>query len=167
MRRARYGLAAAALALAGQPALAEYGPTRWGMTPDEVIAAVGGDARKVKDDKGKRILDHKLFVMSKREDGGMTYEVSYFFGKDGKGLSMVNLVPPTSDANCAATRAAFTQRLGAGAERSKTVIEGLVQSSITWPTGPGEEVVEFLEIRLFGSARHCQVLYQQRDGTKN
>lgn len=166
--KARHTLAAAAaLLFAAQPAFAEYGPTRWGMSAEDVIAAVGGDARKVKDIKDKRILDHKLFVMSNHEDGGIPYEASYFFGKKGEGLSMVNLVPAAPESNCAATRAAFVERLGEGIERSETLIEGLEQSSITWRTGPGEEVVEYLQVRLFGKTSHCQVLYQQRDGTKN
>lgn len=157
----------AVLVVAAQPALADYGPTRWGMNADEVITAVGGDARKVKDNKDKRILDHKLFVMSNLEDGGIRYEVSYFFGRKGDGLTMVNLVPAAPESNCAATRAAFVERLGAGTERSETLMEGLEQSSITWRTGPGDEVVEYLQVRLFGETSHCQVLYQQRDETKN
>jgi hypothetical protein len=160
-------IAAPTLLFAAAPALADYGPTRWGMTAEEVIAAVGGDARKVKDNKDKRILDHKLFVMSNHADGGVAYEVSYFFGKKGEGLSMVNLVPAEPETNCAATRAAFVERLGKGAERSETLIEGLEQSSITWRTGPGSQVVEYLQVRLFGNTSHCQVLYQQRDETKN
>jgi hypothetical protein len=160
-------IAAPALLFAAAPALADYGPTRWGMNAEEVIAAVGGDARKVKDNKDKRILDHKRFVMSNHEDGGIAYEASYFFGKKGDGLSMVNLVPTAPESNCAATRSAFLERLGEGIERSETLIGGLEQSSITWRTGPGEEVVEYLQVRLFGNTSHCQVLYQQRDATKN
>jgi hypothetical protein len=167
MKAPAWLIAAPVLLAAAQPALADYGPTRWGMNVDAVIAAVGGDARKVKDIKDKRILDHKLFVMSTLEDGGIAYEASYFFGKKGEGLSMVNLVPAVPETHCTATRAAFVERLGAGVESSKTVFEGLVQSGITWRTGPGEEVVEYLEVRLFGKASHCQVLYQQRDETKN
>jgi hypothetical protein len=167
MKARAWLIAAPVLLVASQPALADYGPTRWGMNAEEVIAAVGGDARKVKDIKDKRILDHKLFVMSNLEDGGVAYEVSYFFGKKGDGLSMVNLVPAEPETNCAATRAAFVERLGKGIERSENLIEGLVQSGITWRTGPGSQVVEYLEVRLFGNTSHCQVLYQQRDETKN
>jgi hypothetical protein len=166
--KVRAAIAGAALLMVAQPALADYGPTRWGMSAEEVIAAVGGDARKVKDVKDKRILEHKRFVMSNHEDGGIAYEASYFFGKKGEGLSMVNLAPAAPESNCAATRAAFLERLGPGAEsKSPPVVEGLEQTAITWRTGAGDEVIEFAEVRLFGKAAHCQVLYQQRQFTEN
>lgn len=162
----RWAIAGAALLFASQPALAEYETTRWGMSADEVITAVGSTAQKVKDKKDKRILNHKLFVMSTFEEAGVAYEVSYFFGTDGKGLTMVNLVPAEPETNCAAARAAFIERLGPGAESKRpAVVEGLEQTGIQWRTGAGEEVVEFAEVRLFGKAAHCQVLYQQREFT--
>jgi hypothetical protein len=166
--KSHLAIAGAVLLIAGQPALADYGATRWGMSAEDVIAATGGDARKVKDNKDKRILDHRLFAMSTFEDGGITYEVSYFFGKDGKGLTMVNLVPADPENNCADTRIAFLGRLGAGIEsKSPPVVEGLEQTGIAWRSGVGDEMVEYAEVRLFGKAAHCQVLYQQRQSTEN
>jgi hypothetical protein len=158
----------AALLAAGQPALAEYETTRWGMTPDEVVAAMGGDTERVRDKKDKRILDHQRLAASTIEQDGLRYEVSYFFGKDGKGLTMVSLIPVTTDINCAATRDAFTRRYGTPEELKRPqVVEGLDQNTLVWRTGPVEELVEYLEIVLFGKMRHCQILYQQTDGTRN
>lgn len=158
----------AALLVAAQPALAEYEATRWGMTPDEVVAAMGGVAKRVRDDKDKRVLDHKRLAISRIEQDGVDYEVNYFFGKDGKGLTMVSLRPVVTDINCAATRNAFSRRYGAPEEiKRPQVVEGLDQNTLVWRTGPGEELVEYLEIVLFGKMRHCQILYQQTDGTRN
>ncbi len=158
----------AAMLFAAQPALAEYETTRWGMTPDEVIAAVGGDAKRVRDNKDKRILDHKRLAASSIERDGIKFEVNYFFGKDGKGLTMVSMLPVVTDANCAATRNAFSRRYGTPEELKRPqVVQGLDQNTLVWRTGPGEELVEYLEIVLFGQMRHCQVLYQQTDETRN
>lgn len=158
----------AALLFAAQPALAEYSTTRWGMTPDEVVTTIGGDAKRVREDKDKRVLDHKRLATSTIEQDGIDYEVNYFFGKDGNGLTMVSLLPVVSDTNCAATRDAFTARFGTGEELKRpAVVPGLDQNTTIWRTGPGEELVEYLEIILFDKMRHCQVLYQQRDETKN
>jgi hypothetical protein len=162
----RWIIALAALLLPGHAAHAEYGATRWGMTPDEVVAAVGGDAKIVRDKKDKRVLDHKRLVASNVEVAGLVYEVSYFFGKDGKGLTMVDLVPSNPETNCAATRAAFTERLGKGVEEKRpAIMPGLDQNVILWRTGPGEEIVEYIEVFVFEKASHCKVLYQQRDLT--
>lgn len=164
----RWALALPALLLAGQPAHAEYGATRWSMLVDEVVAAAGSDARKVKDKRDKRILDHRMLAESTVQDGGIAYTASYYFGEDGKGLTMVNLVPEAPERTCAATLAAFTERLGPASEQqSREVFPGLVESKSLWRTGPGEEIVEYLDVQIRGSSSHCQVLYQQRDFQNN
>ena len=158
-------LVLAALLLAGQPALAEYGNTRWGMTPDEVREAVGGDARSVRDKKDERVFNHKRLVASTTNEAGLVYEVSFFFGTDGKGLTMVELEPPSPAKDCAAMRAAYTQRLGPGEEEKRDGIPGLDMNVIQWRTGPGDEIVRYLEAFVLGTASLCKVVYQQRTFT--
>ncbi len=156
-------LALAVLLMAGQPALAEYGNTRWGMTPDEVRETVGGDARSVRDKKDERVFNHKRLVASTSNEAGLVYEVSYFFGTDGKGLTMVQLVPPSPAKDCAAMRAAYTQRLGPGEEQKRDLgTPGLDMNVIQWRTGPGDEIVRYVEAFVFGTASICKVVYQQR-----
>jgi hypothetical protein len=156
------------LLLAGQPALAEYGATRWGMTTDEVVAAVGGDARKVKDKRDERLFEHRKLAESTLEDKGIEYTASYFFGEQGTGLTMVNLVPAAPEKTCAATLAAFAERFGTPSEQqSREVFPGLVESVTLWRTGPGDEFVDYNVVQIRGRASHCRVLYQQRDFAKN
>lgn len=156
----------ASLLLAGQPALAEYGNTRWGMTPDEVRDAVGGDARSVRDKKDERVFNHKRLVASTTDEAGLVYDVSFFFGTDGKGLTMVELVPPSPAKDCAAMRAAYTQILGPGEEQKRDLgMPGLDMNVILWRTGPGDEIVRYLEAFVHGTASICKVVYQQRTFT--
>lgn len=156
-------LALAALILAGQPALAEYGSTRWGMTPDEVRAAVGGDARAVRDKKDQRVFNHQRLVASTTAEAGIVYDVSYYFGTDGKGLTMAELVPPTPAKDCAVMRAAYMQRFGPGEEQRRDLgMPGLDLNVIQWRTGPGDEIVRYVETFVLGTTSSCKVLYQQR-----
>jgi hypothetical protein len=156
----------AALAFS-QSAHAEWGSTRWNMTIDDVVAAVGGSARKVADDKDKRVHDQQRLVTSTIVQDGITYEVEYYFGKRGRGLTMVRL-SPTAKTDCSTMRAAYTEKLGPGVDQSsKELPLGLNIELIHWPTGPGAEVVELTEVRINGVQRACHVLYQQRDYVKS
>ncbi len=166
MKRAWPLLAIPAMLGISQPLHAEWGETRWDMKVDEVLATVGDSAQKVSDEKGKRVHDHKRLVAATLEQDGITYEVDYYFGKRGRGLSMVRLSPAVAD--CTAMRAAYTQKLGPGVDQSSKELPPNFQIElIHWPTGPGEEVVELSEVRIFGEQRLCHVLYQQRDLYKN
>jgi hypothetical protein len=155
----------AALAI-GQPVHAEWGSTRWNMTVDDVITAVGDPSRNVADDKGDRVHDQKRLVTSTATQDGIAYEVEYYFGKRGRGLTMVRL-KPASLKDCTAMRAAYTEKLGPGIDQSsKELPLGFDIELIHWPTGPGEEVVELTEVRINGVQKACHVLYQQRDYVK-
>jgi hypothetical protein len=155
----------AALAFS-QPAHAEWGSTRWDMTVDDVVASVGATSRKVADDKGDRVNDQKRLVISTATQDGIAYEVEYYFGKRGRGLTMVRLKPATLK-DCTAMRAAYTEKLGPGIDQSsKELPLSFAIELIHWPTGPGEEVVELTEVRIGGEQKACHVLYQQRDFVK-
>jgi len=160
-------LALPALLLAGPQAHAEYPGTRWGMTPDEVLAAIGADARKVKDKRDDRLLGHQKLAVSTLQDGGIDYAAAYYFGEQGTGLTMVYLLPKTPEKDCAAMRKTYGERLGpADGQKSREVFPGLEEEKILWRTGPGDEIAEYIEVRIRGSVSHCQMLYQQRDFEK-
>lgn len=167
MTRAWPLLAIPALLAVSQPLHAEWGATRWDMTADDVLAAVGTSAKKVADEKGKRVHDQKRLVAATLEQDGITYEVDYYFGKRGRGLTMVRM-SPVAVTDCTAMRAAYTEKLGPGVDQSNKELPPTLQLDlIHWPTGPGEEVVELSEVRINGVQRLCHVLYQQRDFYKN
>ncbi len=165
----RFWLAALpVLLLAGQAAHAEYGATRWDMTPDEVVAAVGGDARKVKDKRDQRSLNHQKLATSTFSEGGIAYVANYYFGEKGKGLTLVRIEPASPEQHCEAMLAAYTERLGPGIDQPRPmVMPNLSNTSVQWRTGPGEEVAEYTAIRINGRMRYCHVLHQQRDFVQN
>jgi hypothetical protein len=166
VKRALAWLGAAGLLALAVPASAEGGATRWDMTVADVLAAVGPEAHKVADDKDKRVHDHKRLVIATLEHDGITYEVEYYFGRRGRGLTMVRLTPAVAD--CTAMRAAYTRKFGPGVDQSsKDLPPGLRLDLIHWATGPGEEVAELSEVRIGGQQRLCHVLFQQRDFVKN
>lgn len=157
-----------ALLLAGQAAHAEYGATRWGMTADEVVAAVGTDARKVKDKPDQRSLGHQKLATSTFSEDGIAYVANYYFGERGKGLTLVRIEPAAPEQDCEAMFAAYTARLGPGIDQSRPeILPNLVNTSVQWRTGPGEEVAEYTAIRINGRMRYCHVLHQQRDFVQN
>lgn len=161
-------LALPTLLLAGQPALAEYGTTRWGMTADEVVAAVGGDARKVKDKRDERSLNHQKLVTSTFTEGGIAYVANYYFGEKGKALTLVRIEPVAPEQDCEAMFAAYTARLGPGINQPRPmIVPDLTNTSLQWRTGPGDEVAEYTDVRFNGRMRYCHVLHQERDFVKN
>jgi len=167
MRRPWPLLAIPALLGIGQPLHAEWGATRWDMTVEGVLAAVGTSAKKVADEKDNRVHDQKRVVAATVVQDGITYEADYYFGKRGRGLTMVRL-SPVAVSDCDAMRAAYTERFGPGVDQSSKELPPDFQVElIHWPTGPGEEVVELTEVRINGQQRLCHVLYQQRDFYKN
>lgn len=156
-----------ALAITAQPAKAEWGATHWGMTVREVVAAVGGDARKVRDRRDDRVLDHRLLAKSSHTEDGIAYTAEYFFGSDGRGLTMVRLVP-VSTADCGAMQAAQEARFGRGSDRSQGAIGSPLRIQATyWLTGPGEQRVDTSTALVQQQPMLCHVLYQQRDFYSN
>ncbi len=167
MKKAWPILALPALLAISQPVHAEWGSTRWDMTVDDVIAAVGGSAGKVADDEGMRVHGHQRLAASTLQQGGIEYLVSYYFGKRGRGLTMVRL-EPAALADCTAMRAAYTETLGPGVDQSNRELgDGFIVELVHWPTGPGAEVVELTEVRVMGDQKACHLLYQQRDFVQN
>lgn len=156
-----------ALLVLSQPAHAEWGATRWDMTVGDVVAAVGETARKVPDDRGDRVHDQQRLATSTLRQDGIEYQVSYYFGKRGRGLTMVRL-QPAAVVDCTAMRAVYTEKLGPGVDQSSREFgDAFIVELIHWPTGPGEEVIELTEVRVDGEQMVCHVLYQQRDFVKN
>ncbi|MBI1403089.1 MAG: hypothetical protein GC147_07745 [Porphyrobacter sp.] len=157
-----------ALLLAGQAAHAEYGATRWGMTPDAVVAAVGADAHLVRDNRDERSLNHRKLATSTFTEDGIAYVANYYFGEKGKGLTLVRIEPAAPEQDCEAMLAAHTARLGPGIVQPKSIMtDDFSAKTIQWRTGPGEQVAEYTEVRLGGRMRYCHVLHQERDFVQN
>lgn len=102
--------AAACLLLSATPALADWETTRWGMTPEQVIAAVPGAVATAPalgtDVKGMHQLARAPFA-----DGGIAMTASFLFDSSGLAFVGVTLEDVTQ---CDAYRKLLVARLGAG-----------------------------------------------------
>jgi len=120
-------IAAVALALLAVPASANWNTTRWGMTPEQVIAAFPGavatEATKGSDVKGM----HQL-ATAPWKDGDVAMEAAFLFGADG--LAFVGL-RVSDTAQCAAYKATLIVRHGAGKVMGRE-LGGLTFGKVEW-----------------------------------
>ncbi|PXA98168.1 hypothetical protein DMC47_10000 [Nostoc sp. 3335mG] len=77
------------LLLWATPALADWQYTKWGMTPDEVVAASGGTVHRVARQSGAQ--DTEVEVEGSYVAAGVEFEVKFLFVGDGSGLAVVEL----------------------------------------------------------------------------
>jgi hypothetical protein len=72
-------------------ARANWAFTRWGMTPEEVVAASGGAARLLPPNERTRYddLHWELSVKGHYRDGPLTYLTGFMFGTTSHGLKCV------------------------------------------------------------------------------
>lgn len=91
------------------PALADWRYTRWGMSPEEVIAASAGAASAVKDEKGKRVRDYRRLAVGEVAEGDTKFMVEFYF--DQKKLKLIRYVP-TGGMNCTSVEEFLLRQFG-------------------------------------------------------
>jgi hypothetical protein len=126
-------IAAAALLLTAAPALADWGPSRWGMTPEQVVAAVPNAAPVVRSGDGKDVFGHHQLATAPMKDGAFDVQGNFYFSPDKRQLAFIQLVPVV--ARCPDYMAAQIGRNGAGSREDKN-LDKLDMISIRW-TDPG------------------------------
>jgi hypothetical protein len=167
--RIALGVAASAAVLMAAPAQANWTAVEWGMSVDEVVAAVGGDAQPVKDEKDIRIHKQRRLAAGAESDGGIDFEVHYYFDRKKKKLTMLRIEPTDKPANCGAMLDMYQERLGEREveEKALTLEAGkppIRMKSITWDSSERGGLVDFLDITIDGSDyHHCQILFKVRD----
>ena len=107
------------LALVSAPALADWQFTRWGMSPDEVVAASQGQVQRVKDKKDLRVRDLPRLAIGQVKEGDVAFDMEFFF-KDQK-LSFIRYNPIKS-MTCSGEEQFFLDRFGP-AEATETTYE--------------------------------------------
>jgi hypothetical protein len=103
---------AAALLLTATPALANWGKTGWGMTPEDVIAAVPG-AAATPEDKGKDVRGMHQLAAAPYTDGDVAMTATFLFDPDGEGLAFVGMTL-TDFGQCGAYMTTLIARYGKG-----------------------------------------------------
>jgi hypothetical protein len=77
-------------ALVAAPAApAEWQFARWGMTPEQLVAASGGTAELLPVGKRPRMPPLETAASGEFKDGAMMLRTTFSFGTDGSGLSCV------------------------------------------------------------------------------
>lgn len=155
----RAAAAGAAMLLAAIPAYADWPPVRWGMSLDQVLAAMpGGDAGRRGAPMARR-KERRLGPADARrsaaQDGDILLKAEFYFGARSKKLAFVRLVA-TDPKQCAAWRANLVARNGEGKLTSRNEIGKM--DTTRWTDRDGDALL-FLYIEMPNNAPyHCHLL---------
>lgn len=83
-------LAGLAALLTASVARADWHYTRWGMTPEQVVAASGGKAELLPPKRRPRISPLETAASGEFQDGAMQLRTAFSFSTDGGGLACVS-----------------------------------------------------------------------------
>lgn len=130
--------AVAALLLTATPALANWGTTRWGMTAEEVVAAVPG-AVATPAETGTNVRGMHQLATAPYKDGDVAMTATFLFDPDGKGLRFVGLTL-NDFGQCDTYRATLIARYGKG-KPTEMVIGGFKMGKIDWIDSAGDKLM--------------------------
>ena len=135
MNRTLSRIMAVAIAAIPVAAQADWLAVHWGMQPDAVVAAGGGDIQAVEEVKDKRILDKFRLATSQAEVDGIGYTLDYFFEPSSRQLVLINFSPEKAD--CDLAIASHTKRFGDGSAKVDVKIlkpgkPPLVMTKFSW-----------------------------------
>lgn len=158
------GLAALVFALGASPALATWNNTQWGMSVEEVLAAVGDSARQVRDERDRRILGARRLVTSEDTREEVHYTVDYFFEGRDRTLAKVNLVPEADE--CPTARAAFIATLGPGQTEEKRIQitpdrPAIIEFKQVWQDPVGQGTISYMSVSFETALQFCQILFEK------
>lgn len=131
MRKLMIG--AAALALWTAPALADWAPSKWGMSPEQVVAAVPGATAVVRSGTGKDVFGHHQLATAPMKDGAFEVQGNFYFSASKRRLAFIQFVPQVEQ--CPDYLAMLNGRNSAG-DREDKDLDRLATISIRW-TDPG------------------------------
>lgn len=137
----KIGWAVASLVAVSSGALADWQYSRWGMSVDQVVAASGGTAQPVRDNKDKRIEKKKRLVFGEVTIGTTKFPVDFYFEENK--LRLIRYDLGLND-GCAEKEELFLEAFGAAEpELSTTPFPGrnliLGKTRIrSWTTASGD-----------------------------
>ncbi len=137
MRRLRLPFALATI-VAALPARADWEYTKWGMTPEQVVAASGGSARLVAQDKQKSVPPWVSSVEGTFQEGPLALQTVFSFDTERGGLACVFYGVEEAEQS-AAFMDSLLKRYGKPASRSSLPAIGM--ETVSWRAGTDEIVV--------------------------
>lgn len=153
MRRAILFLA---LASAATPAAADWNYTRWGMSPDEVLAA--NPALRADVDEYHSIRASLVRVSGTHREDGRDYVVR--FGFDAENRLNTVYVEPTNARDCRRVLAAIEARVGQG---DRNGVPDLLDSRV-WQDRRAGNMINSIVIGRLRAPGSCTVRYHPPEG---
>lgn len=153
--------AAIALILLPVAAHADWSPTKWGMTPAQVIAAIPG-ASAVQHRSGMDVLGNHLLVAAPITDDAIGLTANFYFEPRKRQLTLIQFIPPKE--RCGAYFDQLVARLGKG-KRDDTVTDQLDMRKVDWADPATQDRLSFAWV-LFtkdGSSMYCHFMQQGPD----
>jgi opacity protein-like surface antigen len=150
----RLALAAAlSVVCVAAPAAADWQYTKWGSTPEQVIAASGGSARAVQGTPAQQVWGSDLRAEGTYTAGGFDFTSRFFFDPANR-LSVVKL-PLIDTSRCEQLRETVSGLYG-------QPIEGNANSdSMLWSDVKANNLVRFSSFGAAGKAKaECFVIYR-------
>lgn len=132
MKHILWCLAALMIAPAAQ---ADWQYTRWGMTPEQVVAASGGTSELLPVAQRPRVPPLVTAATGEATDGRMQLRTVFSFGIEGNGLQCVTY-GVRSHADDDAFRAALIQRYGQPQDTGGIALLGM--TNLGWKTATDE-----------------------------
>jgi hypothetical protein len=139
-----------ALLVIPAPAFADWQPTKWGMTSDEVIKATGNQAKPNTDTDAEST---EPLVMTYSE-AGVHFTVYFQFDEQTKTLKGVKLVPENRD--CQKAFDILKAKYGAPASS----VQGAVGEMEKWQDAAGPNRISALALPSRSAANYCSITYR-------
>ncbi len=130
--RVLHVLFATSAVLAASPARADWQYTRWGMTPEQVVAASGGAAELLPPSERRTVSPLVSSVDGTFEDGPLALRTVFSFDIKGGGLACV-FYGVTNSAQSAAFVDVMVKRYGKPTRESS--LPGIEMETVGWVTG--------------------------------
>jgi len=154
-------IAAALLLLPIAPAWADWGPTHWGMTLQQVLDSVPGVRPLKYDGKGGDVFNQHRLASAPWHDGEIALIADFFFDPGASTLSLVKS-EPTDVAQCAAYGDLLVARYGPGAREEKSFDNGLTIMAIRWTDQTTHERLIYSRLGDTGKpANYCHFIVQK------
>ena len=145
----RKWLITGALLLTATPALANWATTTWGMTPEQVVAAVpGAKALKASDDTTLYGMDN--LAEAPFREGKVKLTAGFYFDHKSRKLALVDIVAD-DNTQCPEFRKALEARLGKGdTKRTQETYGGrnVNQISVDWDDATTGDHMTFLAVTV-------------------
>ncbi|MDF7775645.1 hypothetical protein P1X14_10335 [Sphingomonas sp. AOB5] len=139
----KIAIAAVVLLASAAPALAEWAPSKWGMSPEQVIKAVPNAVAVVRDGDGKDVSGHHQLATAPTKDGAIQLQANFYFEPGKRQLAFIQFVPGT--AQCKDYQTLLESRNGAGKHDDKD-LDKIQLTVIEWVEAGSKDKLKYVGV---------------------